>query len=196
MASSASSSVSTNMSTRPVVSACSRQPPSSSRSTSSPIAMEISRGLETAMVEPFFITEKSEQQTSQAEEPKDGPSAAAHQGVSRVRWNWVMSVPSSAPMPFEPMASGSRAPVDSPTNTTGMPRSVAMRRIWPTFLLLVALVDEPLTVKSLTATATSRPSIRPKPQILPSAGVVSRSSGTTLEVPSRPVSIKVPLSSR
>ncbi len=76
--------------------------------------MEMRRGLDTAMVEPFRITEKSEQQASQAEEPKDGPSAAAHHGVSRMRWNCVTSVPSSAPMPLDPIASGRRAPVDSP----------------------------------------------------------------------------------
>jgi len=44
--------------------------------------------------------------------------------------------------------------------TSGMPRSVAVRFMCPIFLLLVALVDAPLTVKSLTTIATSRPLIR------------------------------------
>ena len=60
--------------------------------------METSRGLETDMIEPFFITAKSEQQHSHADEPKEVLSAAAAQGVSRVRRNWVVSLPSSAPM--------------------------------------------------------------------------------------------------
>ena len=53
-------------------------------------------------------------------------------------------------MPREPIASGSRAPVDSPMTTSGMPRSVAVRFMCATFLLLVALVEAPFTVKSLT----------------------------------------------
>ena len=61
--------------------------------------------------------------------------------------------------------------------TSGMPRSVAVRFMCATFLLLVALVEAPLTVKSLTTTATSRPSILPKPAILPSVSVSSASSG-------------------
>ena len=117
MASRASSSVSTTWSMRPVISACRRQPPRSSRSTSSPIAMETRRGLETAIVEPLRMTTKSEQQASQADEPNDGPSAAATHGDSRVRRNWVGSLPSREPMPPDPMASGSRAPVDSPIRT-------------------------------------------------------------------------------
>ena len=64
-------------------------------------------------------------------------------------------------MPREPIASGSRAPVDSPMMTSGMPRSVAVRFMCATFLLLVALVEAPFTVKSLTTAATSRPSILP-----------------------------------
>ena len=79
------------------------------------------------MVEPRLMTAKSEQQASQADEPKEKPSAAETQGVSRMRWNCVMSLPSNAPMPREPIASGRRAPVDSPTKTIGMPRSVPVR---------------------------------------------------------------------
>jgi hypothetical protein len=52
---------------------------------------------------------------------------------------------------------------------------------------LVALVDAPLVVKSLTTTPTSRPSIRPKPVSLPSRGVPS-ASASMLEAPSRPTS--------
>ena len=37
-------------------------------------------------------------------------------------------------MPREPMASGRRAPVDSPTTTSGMPRSVAVRFMCADFL--------------------------------------------------------------
>ncbi len=81
------------------------------------------------MIEPFFITAKSAQQHSQAEEPNDVSSAAATHGVSRMRRNWVMSLPSRLPMPLEPMASGRRAPVDSPTWTKGMPRSVQTLRM-------------------------------------------------------------------
>ena len=97
-------------------------------------------------------------------------------------------------MPREPMSSGRRAPVDSPRNTSGMPRSVAMRFMCPILLPLVAPVEAPFTVKSLTTTATSRPSILPKPAILPSAGVSSRSAGLA-EVPNRPDSMKLPGSS-
>ena len=129
------------------------------------------------MVEPLSITAKSEQHASHAEEPNDGPSAAATSGVSRMRRNCVMSLPSSRPIPREPIASGKRAPVDSPITTSGMPRSVAVRFMCPTFLLLVALVEAPLTVKSFTTRHTSRPSMRAKPAILPSHAVSSASSG-------------------
>src|SRR5215207_8248773 len=44
-------------------------------------------------------------------------------------------------MPRDPMASGNRAPVDSPSTTNGMPRSTAARFMCATFLLLVAAVD-------------------------------------------------------
>jgi hypothetical protein len=91
--------------------------------------MDTRRGLDTAMIEPFFMTEKSAQQHCQADEPKEASSAAAAHGVSRVRRNWVMSLPSNWPMPFEPMASGRRAPVDSPMCTNGKPRSVQVRRM-------------------------------------------------------------------
>ena len=64
-------------------------------------------------------------------------------------------------MPREPIASGRRAPVDSPISTSGMPRSVAVRFMCAIFLLLVALVDAPFTVKSFTTMATSRASILP-----------------------------------
>ena len=53
MAANISSSVSTVWSIRPVISACMRQPPSSSRSTFAPSAISIRRGLDTAIVAPF-----------------------------------------------------------------------------------------------------------------------------------------------
>ena len=56
--------------------------------------------------------------------------------------------------------------------------------------------DAPMTVKSLATTAHSRPSILPKPAILPSAGDLSRSSGRVAEVPNRPDSMNVPASTR
>src|SRR3546814_8283893 len=84
--------------------------------------LETRRGLDTDMIEPFFITAKSEQQQSQADDPNEVSSAAAVQGVSRIRRNWLVSLPSSAPIPFDPIASGRRAPVDSPTCTKGIDR--------------------------------------------------------------------------
>ena len=45
------------------------------------------------------------------------------------------------------------------------------RRICPILRMLVRLLDAPFTVKSLETTATSRPSMRAYPAILPSAGV-------------------------
>src|SRR3546814_7324402 len=87
-----------------------RQPPRASRSTFSPIAIETRRGLDTDMIEPFFITAKSEQQQSQADDPNEVSSVAAVQGVSRIRRNCVVSLPSRAPIPFDPIASGRRAP--------------------------------------------------------------------------------------
>ena len=60
MASSASSSVSTTRSAKPVTSACSFQPPSSCGSTSSLIAIEASSELDTASTAPFRMTWKSD----------------------------------------------------------------------------------------------------------------------------------------
>ena len=64
-------------------------------------------------------------------------------------------------MPRAPMLSGSRAPDDSPRNTSGMPRDTAARFIWPIFFMLVAADDAPITVKSLATHAASRPWILP-----------------------------------
>src|SRR3546814_14689804 len=100
-----------------------RQPPRASRSTFSPIAIETRRGLDTDMIEPFFITAKSEQQQSQADDPNEVSSSAAVQGVSRIRRNFVSSLPTRAPIPFDPISSGTRAPGDSPPCTQGMPLS-------------------------------------------------------------------------
>ena len=98
-------------------------------------------------------------------------------------------------MPREPMWSGMRAPEDSPRNTSGSPRDVATRFMCAILRPLVDDEEAPITVKSLATTATSRASMRPKPAILPSAGVRSRSSRRELEVPRRPDSMKEPGSS-
>ena len=146
------------------------------------------------MIEPFFMTAKSEQQQSHADDPNAVSSAAAAQGVSRIRRNCVVSLPSKFPIPREPIASGNRAPVDSPTWTKGNPFCVATVRTWPIFFEFVALVDAPFTVKSFTQSPMSRPSILAKPTILPSRGVCSSSALITLDAPNNPVSIKLPLS--
>src|SRR5690606_37677849 len=94
-------------------------------------------------------------------------------------------------MPFDPIASGSRAPVDSPTCTNGIPRSLQVLRMYPIFFEFVVLVDAPLVVKSLITTPACCPSIFPNPTILPSRGVTSLSSSNA-EAPSRPTSKKLP----
>jgi hypothetical protein len=71
-----------------------------------------------------------------------------------------------------------------------------VRRTCPIFLELVALVEAPATVKSLTTTPTSRPSIFAKPTSLPSRGVRSSSFLKTPEVPRSPVSTNEPGSTR
>ncbi len=119
-----SSSVRTTASTSPVVSASSRQPPSSSGSTSSPIACEVTSGLETARKAPRRMTQKSDSAEYQVEEPRHGPNTALTQGVSRRRQYCWLSCPISA-MDFAPMVSGRREPVLSPRNTSGMPARVA-----------------------------------------------------------------------
>ena len=118
------------------------------------------------------------------------------QGDSLVRWYCVPSLPSNAPMPRDPMVSGMRAPDDSPRKTSGKPRRVATCFMWAILRPLVLLLDAPMTVKSLTTKAASRDRIRPKPAILPSAGVFSRSAGFDAEVPNRPDSMKLPGSHR
>ncbi len=118
--------------------------------------------------------------------------AAAH-GVSRRRTYCVPSLPSRVAMPRAPMWSGMRAPELSPRKTMGRPRLVATRFMWPILRPLVAADEAPITVKSLATTAQSRPSIRPKPATLPSAGERSGSAG---EAPNRPDSMNVPGSSR
>ena len=61
---------------------------------------------------------------------------------------------------------------------------------------MVALLDAPITVKSLTTNAASRCAMRPKPVILPSAGVWSRTAGLVADVPNKPDSMKLPGSQR
>src|SRR6187397_3053577 len=94
-----------------------------------------------------------------------------------------------------PITSGMRAPVDSPRNTIGTPRFFAVFFMCLSFLILIDALEAPLTVKSLASTPASRPSMRPKPPTLPSAGVVRRSSGR-LETASMPDSRNVPASNR
>src|SRR6476661_4662953 len=66
-----SSSRSTTWSTRPVISACRRQPPRSSALTFSPSAIDTRRGLDTAMVALLCITEKSARHISHVDEPNE-----------------------------------------------------------------------------------------------------------------------------
>ncbi len=125
------------------------------------MAIEHRRGLDTAITAPLRITLKSEMHAYHVDEPKQLPSTAAAQGVSRMRWYWVGSAPSMLPMPRLPMVSGIRAPELSPSNTSGSPRWAATRFIWPILRPLVAVLEAPLTVQSLETSATSRPSMRP-----------------------------------
>ena len=99
-------------------------------------------------------------------------------------------------MPREPMVSGMRAPEDSPRNTSGRPRRVATCFMCAILRPLVLLLDAPITVKSFTTSAVSRDWMRPKPAILPSAGVLSRSAALVADVPKRPDSMKLPGSHR
>src|SRR5689334_6653658 len=97
--------------------------------------------------------------------------------------------------PAAPMRSGIRAPLDSPSSTSGMPRFAATCFTCLIFFMLITADEAPSTVKSLDTSATSRPSMRPKPAILPSAGVLCFTSGRTLRA-KRPDSMKLSLSSR
>ena len=65
----ASSSVSTAVSTRPLVEVCIFQPPSSSFVTGWLMAIEVTRLLATAMVAPLRMTTKSDMQAYQVEDP-------------------------------------------------------------------------------------------------------------------------------
>ena len=58
-----------------------------------------------------------------------------------------------------------------------MRRSRAVRFMCPIFFMLTWEEEAPSTVKSLATSAAGRPSILPKPAILPSAGDLSRVSG-------------------
>ena len=169
------------------------QPPSSSGSTSWLMAEDVTRWLATAISAPLRMTTKSDMQPYQVDEPKQAPSWADTQGEVRMRWYSVGSWPRIA-RPAEPMRSGMRAPADSPRNTSGSPLALAMSFTCLIFLPLIWLLDAPSTVKSLDTTPTSRPSTRPKPATLPSAGVRSRSSARN-EVAYRPDSTKLPSSS-
>ena len=160
------------MSARPVTSECRRQPPSSSGSTCSRMASEASKGLDTASTAPLRITLKSASAAYQDEDPYDNPSVADAHGVSRRRWYCAPSLPSKDPIPRAPIVSGMRAPDDSPRKTSGIPRCVVTRFIWPILRPLVAPLDDPITVKSLATSPASRWLILPKPAILPSAGVL------------------------
>ena len=81
------------------------------------------------------------------------------------------------PVPIAPMVSGMRAPDDSLNMISGMPLATAVRRMCAIFLTLIGLDEALLTVMSCDTMAASRPSTRPYPQTLPSAGVSSRVSG-------------------
>ncbi len=92
------------------------------------------------------------------------------------------------------MRSGIRAPLDSPRKTKGRPRVFATSLTWRIFFMLITLDEAPSTVKSFDTTATVRPAMRPKPAILPSAGVRSRISGR-IDAANSPDSVKLPGSS-
>ena len=98
-------------------------------------------------------------------------------------------------MPAEPMMSGMRAPPASARYTIGSPRRAARRfssaSLWEATRLEVAAS----TVKSLEHTTTGRPSMRPKPPTLESAGVSSSMPGTS-EVLKVPTSRNEPESNR
>ena len=72
--------------------------------------------------------------------------------------------------PAEPMRSGMRAPLDSPSRTSGRPRFAATCFTCLIFFMLITDDDAPSTVKSFDTSATSRPAMRAKPATLPSAG--------------------------
>ncbi len=64
-----SSSVSPTASTSPVTSECNLQPPSSSAGMSSPMAREVTLGLDTAITAPFSMIETSDMAEYQVELP-------------------------------------------------------------------------------------------------------------------------------
>ena len=64
-----------------------------------PVAIRRTWGLDTATVAPLCMTAKSLMHIIHVDEPNDGPKAAATIGVSRVRRNCVLSLPSNMPMP-------------------------------------------------------------------------------------------------
>jgi hypothetical protein len=107
------------------------------------------------------ITEKSERHMSHVDEPNDGPSAAAAIGVSRSAGIESGRCRAAGPSRVSPSHPEAARPSIRRLTTSGIPRSVAVRFMCAIFLLFVALVDAPLTVKSLTTIATSRPSILP-----------------------------------
>ena len=79
--------------------------------------------------------------------------------------------------PADPMRSGMRAPLDSPSRTSGRPRFAATCFTCLIFFMLMTDDEAPSTVKSFDTSATSRPPMRAKPATLPSAGVLWRTSG-------------------
>jgi hypothetical protein len=93
------------------------------------------------------------------------------------------------------MRSGMRAPLDSPSSTSGSPRLVATCFTCLIFFMLMTLDDAPSTVKSFETSPTSRPSMRANPATLPSAGVRARISGRC-EVANMPDSLNEPASIR
>ena len=97
--------------------------------------------------------------------------------------------------PAEPMRSGMRAPLDSPSSTSGSPRLAATCFTCLIFFMLITDDDAPSTVKSFDTSAISRPAMRAKPATLPSAGVLWRTSGRT-PTANMPDSIKLSGSTR
>jgi len=153
----------------------------------------VTRALDTARKAPFLMTTKSDRQVYQVDEPRHGPSTALTQGISRRRQYCCASWPAPA-MASAPRLSGTREPLDSPRKINGMPFFVAVSLRRAILRMLTADDEAPLVVMSFETTATRRPSMRPVPVILASAGELSRSA-TTTETASWPVSLNEPSSS-
>ena len=145
-----------------------------------------SRGLETDMIEPFFMTAKSEQQPSHADDPNAVSSAAAAQGVSRIRRNCVVSLPSKFPIPrtHSVRQSGARRLADMDEGKSFLRRRPYMAHLFE----FVALVDA--LYRKIIHAEPDVPAVDfGEAAILPSRGVCSSSALITLDAPNNTISI-------